>query len=258
MLGMFVEIDSSIEEATMELADLHIHSNYSWDGIVPVASILAHIAKTAELQVVAITDHNRIEGALEAVSLAPDYGLEVVPGCEVSTAEGHLLALFVTQVIPAGLSLIETILHVEALGGICVAPHPMAGKVSNSLSEEAITRALQSSRVRDVFIGMEAYNAGNVGWLYSDGNPRARRLAQRLHLAQLGASDAHMLRPSLRGRPFSPARPPRSFARRCWGARTRAVQGIVPGAVQLLGRWMVGVLAHATGWTRLARLFGLL
>jgi hypothetical protein len=134
----------------------------------------------------------------------------------------------------------------------------MAGKVSDSLGEEAITRALQNPRVREVFVGMESYNAGNVGWLFSDGNPRAGRLAQRLHLAQLGASDAHMLPAIASGKTFFPGQTAQELRQALLGRQTRVVQGIMPGAVQLLGRWMVGVLAHATGWTRLAQLFGLL
>ncbi len=242
----------------MGFADLHIHSSYSWDGIVPVASILAHVAKTTDLQVVAITDHNRIEGALEAIALAPNYGLEVVPGCEVSTAEGHLLALFVTQVIPAGLSLTETIMQVGALGGLCIAPHPMAGKISDSLSEAAITRALQNPQAREIFVGIESFNAGNVGWLYRDGNLRAGRLAQRLSLAQLGASDAHMLPAIGSGKTFFPGKTAQDLRQALLQRQTQAVQGTTPEAVHWLGRWLVGVLAHATGWTSLAHMFGLL
>ncbi len=242
----------------MGLADLHIHSQYSWDGIAPVASILAYAAQTAGLQVAAITDHNRIEGALEALSMAPDYGLEVVPGCEVSTAEGHLLALFVTQAIPPGLSLMETILRVGALGGLCVAPHPMAGRASDSLSERAILQALRDPDARRILVGVETYNAGNVGWLYRDGNPRALLLAHRLRLAQLGASDAHMLPAIGSGKTSFPGQTAQELRQALVQRQTRAVQGITPGVVQWLGLWAVGVLAHATGWTRLAHMFGLL
>jgi predicted metal-dependent phosphoesterase TrpH len=242
----------------MGLADLHIHSKYSWDGIVPVASLLAYVAKNTGLQVVAVTDHNRIEGALEALSLAPEYGLEVVPGSEVSTADGHLLALYVTEAIPAGLSLSETVLRVGELGGLCVAPHPMAGRVSESLSAETITRALQDPLVRRTLVGMESYNAGNVGWLYRDGNPRACRLAQGLRLSQLGASDAHMLPAIGTAKTFFPGQTAQELRQALERRQTLAMPGVMPGAVQWLGRWAVGVFAHATGWTRLAQLFGLL
>ncbi len=93
----------------MGLADLHIHTTYSWDGTCGVADVLAQASIEAELDVIAITDHDSIAGALEAMDLAPDYGLEVVLGCEVSTAEGHLLALFVQEPIPPAKSLLETL-----------------------------------------------------------------------------------------------------------------------------------------------------
>ncbi len=241
----------------MGLADLHIHSKYSWDGILPVANILTY-AKTAGLQVVAVTDHNRIDGALEALALAPDYELGVIPGCEVSTAEGHLLALFVTQAVQPGLSLVETVLRVGALGGLCVAPHPMAGKASDSLSAVAILRALRNSDVRKVFVGIETFNASNVGWLYRDGNTRARLLAQRLKLAQLGASDAHMLPAIGQGKTEFPGQTAEDLRQALLLRQTRAVQGTTSNALQWLGQWAVGVVVHATGWTRLAGIFGLL
>jgi len=241
----------------MGLADLHIHSKYSWDGILPVNSILAYAAGTG-LQVVAVTDHNRIDGAREALELAPNYGLAVVPGCEVSTAEGHLLALFVTQAVQAGLSLVETVLRVEALGGLCVAPHPMAGKASDSLSAVAILRALRNLEVRKVFVGMETFNASNAGWLYREGNARACLLARRLKMAHLGASDAHMLPAIGQGKTEFPGQTVEDLRQALLQRRTRAIPGATTGTLQWLGQWAIGVVVHATGWTRLAGIFGLL
>ena len=76
----------------MGKADLHIHTIYSWDGTCTVEAVLKQAAHIAGLDVIAITDHDEIQGALEAVDLAPRYGIEVIPGCEISTADGHLLA----------------------------------------------------------------------------------------------------------------------------------------------------------------------
>jgi predicted metal-dependent phosphoesterase TrpH len=81
----------------MGLADLHIHSVYSYDGTAPVASILNR-AQEVGLNVIAITDHDEIKGSLKAFDLAPR---------------------FVTEKIEPNLSLIGTILKVgEALGSV--------------------------------------------------------------------------------------------------------------------------------------------
>ena len=95
----------------MGKADLHIHTIYSWDGTCTVEAVLKQAAHTAELDVIAITDHDEIQGAQEAAELAPRYGIEVIPGSEISTADGHLLALFIPKKISAGLSVVETILR---------------------------------------------------------------------------------------------------------------------------------------------------
>ena len=103
----------------MGLADLHIHTVYSYDGTASVPAVLAR-AKEVGLDVIAITDHDEIMGALNAFAMAPKYGVEVIPGIEITTAEGDLLALFVTKKIKPGRWLIETILDVGEAGGIAL------------------------------------------------------------------------------------------------------------------------------------------
>ena len=110
----------------MGLADLHLHTIYSYDGTAPLPAVLTR-AKQLGLDVIAITDHDEIAGALKALEIAPLYGVEVIPGVEITTAEGDLLALFIKEKVAAGLSLVETVLKVRELGGVCIAPHPMAG-----------------------------------------------------------------------------------------------------------------------------------
>jgi len=127
----------------MGLADIHMHSIYSYDGTASVPAVLTR-AKQIGLDVIAITDHDEIAGSLKAWELAPKYGVEVIPGTEITTAEGDLLAFNVTQKIQRDLPLIETILKVGELGGFCIAPHPMAGGLGmKSLSAYSILRALR-------------------------------------------------------------------------------------------------------------------
>jgi predicted metal-dependent phosphoesterase TrpH len=117
----------------MSFADLHVHSIYSYDGTSTIPAILKHAAARTNLKVLAITDHDTIRGVREAQDLAPRYGLEVIPGCEISTRDGHLLALFIENPIKPDLPLLDTVLALADQGGICVAAHPYA-RGMNSLT----------------------------------------------------------------------------------------------------------------------------
>ncbi len=172
----------------MGKADLHIHTTYSYDGTATVSAVLEYVKRHTQLDVIAITDHDEIDGALEAAELAPRYGIDVIPGIEVSTAEGHLLALFVTQLVPPNLSLVETVHCVREMGGICVAAHP-GGRWSWCLSEATIQAALQRTAIADTLVGLECYNASLPDLRL---NAKAAAMNQRLALATVANSDAHM------------------------------------------------------------------
>lgn len=174
----------------MGLADIHMHTIFSYDGTATVPAVLRR-AHELGLNVIAITDHDEIAGALLAVELAPHYGVEVIPGIEITTADGDLLAFFIHEKVDAGLSLVETVLRVRALGGVCVAPHPMAGGMGmKSLSAYSILKALRNPEVADTLIGIEAYNGTSIDRI---SNHYARILANKLNIAQTGSSDAHIL-----------------------------------------------------------------
>ena len=174
---------------TMGLADLHLHTIYSYDGTASLAAVLAR-AKAAGLDLIAITDHDEIKGALKALELASSYGVEVIPGIEITTADGDLLALFIKEKVEAGLSLIETVLRVRKLGGICIAPHPMAGGMGmKSLKARTIMKALRNPQVAETLVGIEVYNATAIDRI---SNHSANLLASRLQIAKTGSSDAHV------------------------------------------------------------------
>jgi hypothetical protein len=167
-----------------------MHSIYSYDGTASVTAILKR-AQQVGLDVIAITDHDEITGSLKAMELAPKYGVEVIPAIEVTTAEGDLLALNITERIQRGLPLIETVLKVGELGGFCVAPHPMAGGFGmKSLSAYSILKALREPDVARILIGIETYNATAIDKM---SNHYARILAERLNIVQTASSDAHVV-----------------------------------------------------------------
>ncbi len=174
----------------MGLADLHLHTIYSYDGTASLAAVLSS-AKQAGLNVIAITDHDEITGAVKAMELASNYDVEVIPGSEITTADGDLLALFITEKVKAGLSLIETVLRVRELGGVCIAPHPMAGGMGmKSLSARTILKALRIPEVAETLLGIEVYNATALDRI---SNHYARLLANGLDIAHVGNSDAHVV-----------------------------------------------------------------
>src|SRR5262249_43221368 len=104
-------------------ADLHIHTTHS-DGAATVPELLEHVAQFSDIRVIAITDHDSIAGARQAAQLARQFDVEVIVGEEVSTAEGHLLALFIDAFLPPGRPAAETIAAIHAQGGLAIAPHP--------------------------------------------------------------------------------------------------------------------------------------
>lgn len=109
-------------------ADLHAHTEWS-DGD-RLENVLA-AALEQKLDVLAITDHDEIDGALEARRIVHErrLPLAIVPGTEVSTRDGHIGALFVTQRIPKNLSAEETVRRIHAAGGLAVAHHPFAPRL---------------------------------------------------------------------------------------------------------------------------------
>ncbi len=174
----------------MGLADLHLHTIYSYDGTATIQAVLRR-AREIGLNVIAITDHDEIAGALEAVKLASHYGVEVIPGSEITTAEGDLLALFIHEKIQPGLSLIETLLRVKDQGGVAIAAHPMAGGMGmKSLTPYSILKALKHPLAGSTLVGIETYNGTAIDRI---SNHYARIFANTLNIAHTGNSDAHII-----------------------------------------------------------------
>jgi len=174
----------------MGLADLHLHTIYSYDGTATIPAVLRR-AKSIGLNVIAITDHDEIAGALEAEKLASHYGVEVIPGSEITTAEGDLLALFIREKIKPGLSLIETLLRIKDQGGVAIAAHPMAGGMGmKSLTPASILKALKHPIARKVLVGIETYNGTAIDRI---SNHASTLFANGLKIAHTGNSDAHVI-----------------------------------------------------------------
>jgi predicted metal-dependent phosphoesterase TrpH len=168
-------------------ADIHMHTNCS-DGRPSPEALARHLART-DLAVVAVTDHDTIEGAQRVkAALASGPGPEVVIGEEVTSAGGHILALYLERRIAPDMSAAATIDAIHEQGGLAVAAHPLS---------------FPSTAGRKFFLGVgtlawtlpfDAVELVNGTPLAENANRKARIQYQRAgrHLAAVGGSDAHV------------------------------------------------------------------
>jgi predicted metal-dependent phosphoesterase TrpH len=171
-------------------SDLHIHTRAS-DGLMEVDELLAHVEQHTDLDVIAVTDHDVLDASLRARDLAAQRHLrcEVITGMEVTTADGHMLALFIEQRVASYRPASETVAAVHALGGICIAAHPLSW-LSNSLTERVLGELLDAPEPAGRIDGIETLNNTFPGRV---GRARCREIARARQLPQTGGSDAHFL-----------------------------------------------------------------
>ncbi|HUP53895.1 MAG TPA: PHP-associated domain-containing protein, partial [Methylomirabilota bacterium] len=170
-------------------ADLHIHTLAS-DGTAGIDAILDHVERGTDLDVIAITDHERIDAAVAARAMARDRGLaiEVVVGEEVTTLGGHLLALWVERPIRPYRTLRSTIAEVHDAGGLAIPAHPL---VPYPLCAQGwMLRRLMDDIEAVRPDGLETFNPTALGRPWHD---RVVRFADEHRLARVGNSDAHAL-----------------------------------------------------------------
>jgi hypothetical protein len=173
------------------IADLHMHSDNS-DGMASVEQILDYIEHETNLDIVAITDHDTLAGSLEAREIAARKSLsfELIPGAEITTQEGHLLALFIEQPVKSFQSVEKTIAAVHDQGGLCVVPHPMSW-LTRSIGEGALDRVMAHRDSGMHVDGIELYNPTVAGRVTQDKTRRLNR--ERWLLAETGSSDSHFI-----------------------------------------------------------------
>ena len=168
-------------------ADLHIHTRAS-DGTASVAQVLDRVERHTELDVIAITDHDRIDAAIVARTMAQDRGhrAEVIVGEEVTTLGGHLLALWIERPVKPFRSMRTTIAEIHDQGGLAVPAHPL---VPYPLCAQGfLLRRLLADEPRYRPDAIEAFNPTTLGRPW---HARVVRFADEHGLARLGNSDAH-------------------------------------------------------------------
>lgn len=201
-------------------ADTHIHSG-AGDGVATVSQILEYVEHETDLDLIAITDHDLIHGALEARELAAKkrYRFETVVGMEITTLEGHLLAYDLEEPIRMLLPLASTIELVHERGGFCVVPHPMSW-LTRSIGYHGLCRIIEDQRHRLSLEGLEVLNPTLAGRVIYDKVVALND--ERWHLPELGGSDAHSLEFIGSGHTLFPGRSADDFRRALREKTTKA------------------------------------
>lgn len=165
-------------------ADIHMHTNLG-DGWASPARVIEE-ATRRKLTLIAVTDHDHLEGAkrVEELLARQNLPLKMIAGVEVSTRQGHLLGLFVKKAPKPNRPVEESIDAIKSQGGLVVVPHPL-GRLVPSLSRKKINALLEKGYAID---GIEVYNPTPAN---ASQRATVRSANQEWGLAETGGSDAH-------------------------------------------------------------------
>ena len=157
--------------------DLHVHTRFSRDSLSEPSKVI-EVAKKKGLSGIAITDHNSMQGYMSARETARKLGIKIIPGEEVKTSSGEVLAYLISEEVRPYRSPEETIDEIREQGGIAAIAHPFRGR---SIRSENIIRLADFVEVAN-------------GRSSRKENEKALELAKRCGKKGIGGSDAHLLR----------------------------------------------------------------
>ena len=159
--------------------DSHIHSEYSPDSSSKIDDILK-VAKERNIDIIAISDHNTVDGTSEVLAKTRNTDILAIPSIEISSAQGHILGFGCEENVPRDLSPQETIDKIHDLGGLAIIPHPYCFYRHGLLCK---------SDYSDLKI--DAIETKNARFIIGYCNRKAKNLSKNENLQALGASDAH-------------------------------------------------------------------
>lgn len=160
--------------------DLHVHTDYSRDGESTVEEII-RMAEKRGLDVIAITDHDTVEGARYAQTINTD--ILIIPGIEISTKAGHLIALGISEPVQPGLDFFESVRLAREMGAFLILPHPYHQ-----------FRHGVGIKLKNAIAAVDAVESFNSRYIIGCANKKAKRKAQKFDKPCVAGSDAHNAR----------------------------------------------------------------
>ncbi len=160
--------------------DLHCHTVYSKDATIELNDLLAECDRKG-ITKIAVTDHDRIDGAMQAAAWWPE---RIIPGLEIMTNRGELLAYYIRENVPAGISPMETILALKAQGALISVSHPF---------DRWRNGGWKIPYLLEILPWLDAIEGFNAHCFTDKPNRQATLFSQIHHLAVTAGSDAHQL-----------------------------------------------------------------
>ena len=159
-------------------ADLHVHTEYSADSSINPRTLVEQLRLHPTIKAVAITDHDGIEGYFKVLELAAAYkDVLIIPGVEITTPEGDLVVLGITELPPKPWNVKDVIDFSKERQGVVVVAHPYRDYGLGNLAKNYPVDAV------------EVLNGGTQ----PDLNKLAENLAMEIGLPGVAGSDAHKI-----------------------------------------------------------------
>jgi predicted metal-dependent phosphoesterase TrpH len=214
------------------LADLHMHTTASDGTLSPQALVNAVLALQMQmrgplLRVIAVTDHDTLAGAWTAMeyqqAFHPEADLEIIPGSEISSADGHIVALDIQTDIPKGMGALATIEAIHEQGGLAIAAHPFA-YLPFLKGLKGIKGLIADPQVGTAVDAVEVRNANPTELLNNCFTRWTNR--RNLRRPEVGASDSHFLSAVARASTVFPGRSAEDLRRAIGEGTTRPWGGV--------------------------------
>jgi hypothetical protein len=159
-------------------ADLHAHTHFSRDAVTSIETF-AKRYEQAGIDVVAVSDHNNVDGALAVNGIA---SFRVIIAEEIKSIEGEIIGLFLQETVRKGLSPEDTVRAIREQGGLVLIPHPYDRLRGSPLREEALLRIMPDVDVIEVF---------NARTTFQGDDDKGRKIAEEHGKPMSASSDAH-------------------------------------------------------------------
>jgi hypothetical protein len=162
--------------------DLHMHTDHSGDCATPV-EVLLDAARRQGLGAIAVTDHNEVSGAFEAVEKAAEFGVKIIVGEEVMTSDGgEVIGLFLQERIPKGVTLREAVDEIRRQGGVVYVPHPF----------DRMHSVPDYEHMLEIVDDIDAVEIFNPRVAIASFNEEAARFAAKYRMVAGAGSDSHV------------------------------------------------------------------